>query len=430
MDLLPSELQYRIGLPLNYIDLEHLSQISRIYEKLFLSSHFWEDKAHYDFDVSSDEFRKISRETKSAKETYIRISGEHDVPIPGNEKYGNVDKLAVSAARGNNFPAIQYFYRLSGASKVLYLLAKRNKGNWIEQLAPEKTDINIKEIGYGALVGGHWDLISQYVPESVEILGRGLECAVVSGKLLIVKFVNNLLLERSIDNEYYQYELNQALGKAAGHNYYDIFEFLTDCGARNFSLALQAAAAKGHRAMIDHIIAHKDRRDRLNLNLGLCGAAQGGFRDIVDFMILLGANRLDLAIMDAAKGGFLDIIKYLLSIGGRLGTQVLNSAVLGNHLEVIRYLLAQNIDISNFSIRVTVAKDNPEIFSLLIDKRPVQPYDDLLKFAILKGSYKILILILKMFTPTISPDLFSEIGKHLNIHRILKEYVNRGVQIS
>lgn len=431
MDQLPTELHHRLALELAYVDLLNLSKTSHIYIKIFSDDQFWENKIIHDFSLPWNLIRDVIQETGSPQIAYIRIAAEHNIPFWGAEKYGRIQNLTVFSAHGDDFPLIKYFYDISGNSKIFVTLAKRNKSDWIDQLSP----IDISNAIGGALAGGHLDLVKKFLhhPMEVPLSGWELSMAVESGNIDIVQFVIDLMkkkflqlvanqeLEKDEAEEMFVTDLQIAAPSAVEYGYYDILDLLFQLGGKNFSETLDVAAKKGDMNMIRYLISNSDQD--INWNAGLFGACEGGFREIIDFMIQKGADNLNQGIASAALSGHIHIIQYLLSLGGNLSSHALEVAVRGNQLATVKYLLDHGTQVKESSILEAVDNDYLDIFTVLWDNKPNDiSSSDIIDRAVKWGSGKILRQMLKLYNPVVNSSLITQAGRNVNIVVQLIDY--------
>lgn len=425
MDQLPSELQYRLALELEYPDLVTIASSSHYYTQLYNNPAFWENKILHDFSLPAKE---IILEMKSSREAYIRIAGEHKVPFPGAEKYGNVDELTIEAARRDNLSVIRYFYNISLNNNIFFILGKRNKAAWIRELsAPDYSDNAVDIVG-GALAGGHLVLAQEFLVhvEPEDISGWFLEAATESGDIQIVKFVLDLLRKHHTylieigeftqeeSDLSFQSDLEIALAIAVKYKYLDIVYLYIELGAKNLDDSLNEAAKNGDISMVNYLIS---LNPQINLNQGLWGAAAGGNKEIINIMINEGATDFTQGITSAAYGGHLDILEDFLTRGGQITESALNNAVNNNQLAIVEYLLKKKIFILSQPIKSSIIQDNKEIFSLLISRGNAGnlTLDDMINSAVKGGREKVLRTILKLFFPQVDSTMISRAGHHLNV---------------
>ncbi len=268
------------------------------------------------------------------------------------------------------------------------------------------------------MAGGHLSLARKFLflVRRENISGRFLDQATKSGNLQIVKFIRDLLrknytylvetgdLTQEESNTHFRFDLEISMAIAVGYKYLDI-----ESGARELYDSLYEAAKNGDMTMINYLIS---------LNPGLAGAAAGGNKEIVNFMINKGATDFTYGITSAAYGGHLDILEDLLSRGEIIADSALDKAVSNNQLAMVQYLLnKRSFQLSWHTINNSIIQDYGEIFSLLIshiglDNEMVNVMMDL---AIYGGRGKVLPIILNRFFPLVDSTMISRAGHHLNV---------------
>jgi len=104
----------------------------------------------------------------------------------------------------------------------------------------------------------------------------------------------------------------------------------------NYHKALELAAKKGNRDLVDYFIfkgAH-------NWNRALKSAAEGGHRDLVVFFIEKGADRIeDFGLVGATLGGHFDLVKYFIFKGAHNWNRALEAAAEGGHRHLVDFFI-------------------------------------------------------------------------------------------
>ena len=137
-ELVQQDIDYHIGIKLQYNDLMNLCEVNKRFGQLGNNIWFWKLKAMRDFAITSDNFEELNQETinfptpGSAKiaehETYIRLAGEHLMPIPGAERYGDILDLTTRAViNDEDLSLIRYFFEIKRSYRFLPILGKRNR---------------------------------------------------------------------------------------------------------------------------------------------------------------------------------------------------------------------------------------------------------------------------------------------------------------
>jgi hypothetical protein len=77
---------------------------------------------------------------------------------------------------------------------------------------------------------------------------------------------------------------------------------------------------------------------KLGFNGAMNGAARGGYRDLVEYFISLGANDFNEAMYGAARGDHRELVEYFVSLGANDFDWAMLGAALGGHREIVDYL--------------------------------------------------------------------------------------------
>ncbi len=114
------------------------------------------------------------------------------------------------------------------------------------------------------------------------------------------------------------------------------------------------AAITGKLWRLDYLINNKKIDIGFEDNLAIRWAANGGFNDVIDFLILHGADihaKEDDAIVKAAGNGQIKTVEKLLKMGLKINTQDGEALILaaGNDKDVmVRFLINNGIDLNKF----------------------------------------------------------------------------------
>lgn len=422
MDQLPGDLIYLLGMYLDYDSLSNYCIGNKVLARICLLPEFWRDRAVQDLGVDPETWKEVESETGNSRQAYVRLAAEHGVPFWGAERYGNIDKLTLEAAKTDNLPLVKHFYQISENPDIFYVLASRNKREYILALSPGDTEKNI-EIIKGALAGGHLELAQEYIDstEGYDLIKN----SVISGKLNVVVFTINLVKDMLKDDaEGFITELDDGLTEAVKHKFNDIIELLINEGAADLTNAVFEAAKIGDKQLIQKLTSRERNLDGY-LAPGLNGAAYGGHKSLVDYFINLGANVQDNPMGWAAAGGHIDMIKYLESKGANDYMRAINTAIREGSGETIKYLFSHLSDDDSYKVTIrnlyqVLARDDPQIFMTLM--KWINWDTELTDALLRRGSGKILRVVLKIINPPITSDMIPLAKRHFNILTQLIDY--------
>jgi hypothetical protein len=104
---------------------------------------------------------------------------------------------------------------------------------------------------------------------------------------------------------------NGALFGACRGGHKEIVELVIVRGANDWNNALYSACFGGHKEIVELIIA----RGANNWNNGLFGACVGGHKQIAELVIARGANDLNWALHNACRSGHKELVELMIALG-------------------------------------------------------------------------------------------------------------------
>lgn len=133
-----------------------------------------------------------------------------------------------------------------------------------------------------------------------------------------------------------KFDLDQALIKAISGNHVELIKYLVNKGADNLGDAFHKAVAHNYIEIVKYLLG-KITKDIGSLNLALSLAAYMGYIELVEYLILQGANDIDNALFNAINGNRLNICQFLIKFNVNLD-QALLYATKRNRKEIISLL--------------------------------------------------------------------------------------------
>lgn len=366
-DTLPQDINFSLGLNLDYDDLLIFCSLAKKYSVFCATGSFWKAKAIHDFHIDLPDLEELIAEIIAAgdyslpeKETYIRLAGEHDIPILGAEKYGDVNELTFIVANKLDESKLFYFFQISKFTYIFIHLGNLNRVDLLNkflQLYPQLQEPILNNFMIGAAESGNVTLVTQLLELGANYYAAAVYRAASSGHIKIIHLLIDKLgvdfnhamytaaFNGHINIVYYMLayganNFDECLDAAVAHKYYNIINLMLLSGATDYDEALSTAAYHGYRDIIALLI-QKGIKD---YDKALYRAAQGGFRDIVLDMINHGATDVNYGLIGAALGGHLDIIKELMKRGATNFYDALIEAIVepeDKNLDIIKFLAEQ-----------------------------------------------------------------------------------------
>lgn len=406
MDTTPLDIDYHLGLQLNYMELLNLCAVSRRFSQLCINPLFWYWKAMTDFKVTEEEFSQIVKEIPPLNlsrkivehEAYIRVAGEHNYPLPGAEKYGRINNLLVAAVRRDYYDYLIAHMGPLGPygdigrelgqkgnrkiiNKVIHLLGT-GKYTWMPYIVE------------GAIIGHHLQLAIDLIATGAKYLYHVLDYPAKRGDY---DTINQLITMPEIKRSSLPYA-----GKAAAEaGNWEMIEYIRQYGHVDFRFILDGAIAglhydlinyalpqvniegdyllkeavkTGNEKMVDYII---EKFNIIDCNRALGQAAKYSHLNVVRQLIeIYYANDVNRAIN---KSTSLPISEFLLNKGAKPTNEAVISAVAGNNLSLVKYLLDLVPAVYNdyrYWVQIAINGDNLPLVKFLLARYPVE-IDDL-----------------------------------------------------
>lgn len=157
-----------------------------------------------------------------------------------------------------------------------------------------------------------------------------------------------------------QFHLSPGLDFEPGfYSYEELVYFLWS----NPERALEKAVSNDNRAVLDYILSQNFTE---NLNKALIYAAGSGQRDLIEYLIISGADDLDGALLAATEEGRIEIVKYLISLGASNLDEALIIAVQATDIELIKFFISLGANNLNQALLVAVQTGDIELVEFFI----------------------------------------------------------------
>lgn len=406
------DIWYNIGIHLDYISVINLFQINLRLNEICRSNHFWSLKVKNDFDTKEKEFSETITEVGKAKEAYIFWAGINGVPIPGAEKYGNLDNLLDKVTKTNNNKLIEYFGRLDQSPLMLENLGKNNNQEMIFKLY---NSLYIKYAMIGAMKGEHWDLVKKLAEENFTSLELRdiFRTAVGTGNITLFEYLSTKYYRNS-DHD------SKLLYYACANNKTYMIIYLLGKGIRNFDDGLAGAAKAGNYDLINTMLG----LGATNVNRAMICAAQGGHLDVVLDMVTRGATHRNDLLQAAVTIGNLSIAQKAIDLGAKNYSDALLDAVDNDQLEMVEFLLPK-ITVDNETIKMAARRGNSRIFNMVKHNINSAYYQDILQSAIGGGNLLIVRELIRLGANPLDPELMDMATDYHQLNSIL-ELVRQG----
>ena len=222
MGEMPTDIDYLLALNLDYFSLIDFCRTSSKLARICQDSNFWRMKAERDFNIDPLFFN-----VQNWKDEYIRLAAERGSPIPGVEKYIHVPalrpKLVEAAFKTGNQQLINYFLGFASNNLLSYLAGKYANRDLINKVINyQPRQSNINKVFEGAAAGGHTDIMNDMIQLGANDFENALVAAAGGGHLDIV----NDMLSRTETSNIYSFSFNNAMIEAARGGYLPVIQRL------------------------------------------------------------------------------------------------------------------------------------------------------------------------------------------------------------
>ena len=137
--------------------------------------------------------------------------------------------------------------------------------------------------------------------------------------------------------------------------------------------ALIAAASNGHIAIAKTLVSHGAALNNVDLeeyhehtSPALAQAIQGGHKEMVEFLLSIGASIDRYSLNWAAYYGYVELVELLLSKGVQVHDYLFESAIKNGHVEVIKALMNHGASIPATSLCTAVTEGQKEVVEFLL----------------------------------------------------------------
>jgi ankyrin repeat protein len=156
---------------------------------------------------------------------------------------------------------------------------------------------------------------------------------------------------------------NTPMACAAQGGYQEIVNQMLQLGANDYDLSLIKAAFGGQHQMIDQMLqlgAH-------DYDGAMISAAKGGHIDIIGQMIKLGATDYDEAMIGAAEYDHLDIVKAMIQLGADEYNDALIAAAENDNIDTVKYMIKMGANDYNNAMISAAYYNNIDIVRYMLE---------------------------------------------------------------
>ena len=157
---------------------------------------------------------------------------------------------------------------------------------------------------------------------------------------------------------------NKGMCYAAKGGNKELVDFFIAKGANDWNLGLIGAARGGNKALVDFFIY----KGANYWDGGMTWAALEGHKDLVDFFIEKGATSWNSGMYFAAEGGHKDLVDFFISKGADDWNEGMQGASRGGYKELVLFFINKGANNWNEGMRVAALGGHKELVELFIQK--------------------------------------------------------------
>lgn len=215
-----------------------------------------------------------------------------------------------------------------------------------------------------------------------------LRVASVNGYFEIVKFLVEKGADISVDNYW-------AFKKAKENGHSDIVTYLQneiDKSIKEYEKkytpdrALYEISKKGDEYLSDFFIK---KYPDININEGLRGAAEGNHKDLINFLVLKGADKWNLGLMGASESGNKDLVKFFINKGADDAETGMGYAAKGGHRDLVNFFIKKGAHNWQWGMTYAAFGGHKNLVNFFVNKG-AQDWDLGLRAAAEKGSVELI----------------------------------------
>lgn len=265
----------------------------------------------------------------------------------------NFGEGLYGAAQGNHPELIDLFLSLGTHKKYALFGAARGGhrklfDSFFEDMVFYRKGRNIREII--EKVGGLDVLLTKNILEDEDI-DEGLCAAALGGQQ---EYVDVFLAENA--------DIGRGARYAAKKGHVDMVKFFLLLSDRTRYRAFRGAARGGQLDLVKFFIEN-GMGGKVGLNLILYDAARGGHEELIDFLLESGADEVDVIAPEAADGGHFELVKKYLTSENL--DETLRVATQGGYLDLVQWLLKQGADDIQGAMEIAVRSKRPYMINFL-----------------------------------------------------------------
>jgi len=130
-------------------------------------------------------------------------------------------------------------------------------------------------------------------------------------------------------------DVNSGMCGAAEGGHKELVDLFIKNGANNWNFGMFGAAEGGHKELVDLFV----KKGANDWNHGMCCAAEGGHKDLIELFIEHGANDWNWGMRGAAQGGHKELVDLFIKKGANDWNWGMCGAAEGGNKELIEFFI-------------------------------------------------------------------------------------------
>jgi hypothetical protein len=348
--------------------------------------------------------------TETPSPTYIWVAARNEAALYQRVDLmvTCIDKLSAPEWTDNNLECLA----MTGAKPLI--------DSYIETHA-----ISADSLLYGAVIGGHWDLVEDALHRGADNLAMGLELAITYHQSHIATRLLEMIAERMAHPDE-SLPLGRLLKLTLSNGEWNVLSLLTQRFADQIAQLIDEPTNEvmwddflsygvqyGYNDLITLAIDH----GATNWNLGLIESAKVNDIALADYFIKQGATRLEAALTEACHHGHGPMVTYLRLLDPSLDTDAgLLAAIQADHWNLIEELLTETS--TDEAIETACNTGHLDILDLVVEKlapTPRQLQPALIKAITYQHTHLVTYLLHRGVNPTVA--ITDWINRNPVVHR-------------
>lgn len=347
MNYLSKDISYEIAYNLDFKTVFEYSLLYKKNHKLWNDYSFWYNYLFKNYKIKYDNnIRRINKDRKYIK-PYIywldKIKQKYNI------YYYKLPKTVDNLRKKYKYFSVANFYAFEGDLNKLKELSDIDNWNHILLYAAKGGHLNIiKWVEDNFIMPDYQDAACFAAKgghkKVLDYCMTQYSCFTNEILYFAVKGGHRDIIETLLQKSTYK-NYNGLMKTAAVEGHKNIVEWMIELGADSFLEAASYAACGNHKDLVIYILGHIT--GEIDWNILVKDVGSFGHKDMLEWLIEQGADDYQTILIDAVKEGLLDIVKWVVvELGVNDFQKPLLNAGIFDRIEVINYLVEQGAEVN------------------------------------------------------------------------------------